>query len=287
MTLGEVLTNARRRRVAIGHFNVSDLVALKAVTEAARELKLPVLVGTSEGERTFLGVREIAAVVTSLRERLDHPIFLNADHTHSLEGAVEAAAAGYDMVGFDASTMPLETNIKLTRQAVDAVKSVNPQIVVEGELGNIGSGSEIHDSVPESSRILTKSEDAKHFVDATRIDVLAPAVGNMHGLLKTMISGSMKKRLDIGRVGEIADATGVPITLHGGSATDDDDFRKAVQAGVTIIHINTELRLAWRRGLEVALAENPDEVVPYRIYRRSLREMQTVAADRLRLFHGT
>jgi fructose-bisphosphate aldolase class II len=287
MRLGEVLTNARRQRVAIGHFNVSDLVALKAVTEAARELKLPVLVGTSEGERTFLGVREIAVMVTSLRETLDHPIFLNADHTHSLEGAVEAAAAGYDMVGFDASTMPLETNIKLTRQAVEAVKSVNPQIVVEGELGNIGSGSEIHDSVPESSRNLTKSEDAKHFVDSTGIDVLAPAVGNMHGLLKTMITGSVKKRLDIGRVGEIADATGVPLTLHGGSGTDDDDFRQAVQAGVTIIHINTEMRLAWRRGLEVALAENPDEVVPYRIYRRSLREMQTVAVDRLRLFHGT
>jgi fructose-bisphosphate aldolase class II len=153
-------------------------------------------------------------------------------------------------------------------------------------LGNIGSGSEIHDSVPESSRILTKSEDAAHFVDATRVDVLAPAVGNMHGLLKTMISGSVKKRLDIGRIGEIASATGIPLTLHGGSGTDDDDFRKAVQAGVTIIHINTEMRLAWRRGLEVALAEHPDEVVPYKIYGRSIREMQSVAVGRLRLFNG-
>lgn len=157
--------------------------------------------------------------------------------------------------------------MELTRQAVDAVKSIDPRIVVEGELGNIGSGSEIHDTVPESSRLLTKSEDAKRFVDATRIDVLAPAVGNMHGLLKTMIDGSVKKRLDIGRIVEIASATGIPLTLHGGSGTNDDDFRKAVQAGVTIIHINTEICLAWRRGLEVALAESPDEVVPYRILR--------------------
>jgi len=286
ITLSKALGDARRQHLATGHFNVSDLVALKAVTEAARELKVPVIVGTSEGEREFFGVRDVAAMVASLRERLDLPIFLNADHTHSLEGAVEAATAGYDMIGFDASTNPLETNINLTKQAVDAVKSVNLQIIVEGELGNIGSGSEIHDTVPESSRILTTSEDAKRFAEATRVDVLAPAVGNMHGLLKAMISGSVKKRLDIGRISEIATATGLPLTLHGGSGTDDDDFRRAISAGVTIVHINTEMRLAWRRGLEAALAESSDEVVPYKIYSRPLKEMETVAINRLRLFNG-
>jgi fructose-bisphosphate aldolase class II len=286
MTLGEVLNDARHRQVAIGHFNVSDLVALKAVTDAAREVNVPVLIGTSEGERSFFGIRDVAGIVASMRERLDLPIFLNGDHTHSLEGAVEAATAGYDMIGFDASTMPLETNIDLTRQAVEAVKSINPRIVIEGELGNIGSGSEIHDTVPESSRILTRSEDAKRFVEATRIDALAPAVGNMHGLLKTMISGSVKKRLDIGRIGEIASATGLPLTLHGGSGTDDDDFRSAIRAGVTIVHINTEMRLAWRQGLEAALAESPDEIVPYKIYGRPLAGMRMVAINRLRLFSG-
>ena len=286
MTLSDVLKDARNRHIAIGHFNVSDVAALRAVTDAARELKLPIIIGTSEGERSFLGVHEIAAVVASLRKRLDHPIFLNADHTHSLEGAVEAAAAGYDMIGFDASTNPLETNVNLTRQTVDTLKSINPLIVIEGELGNIGSGSEIHDEVPETSRLLTTVEDAKHFVEATRIDVLAPAVGNMHGLLQSMISGSVKKRLDIGRIGAISSATNIPLTLHGGSGTDDDDFRKAVRAGLTIIHINTEIRLAWRRGLEAALAEHPDEVVPYKIFGRSLDEMKKVACERLRLFNG-
>ena len=286
MTLSEALNDARRRHVAIGHFNVSDLVALKAVTEAAGELKLPVLVGVSEGERSFFGVREIAAVVASLRERLDQPIFLDADHTHSLEGAVEAAAAGFDMITFDASAMALEANVNLTRQAVDATKSISSRIVIEGELGNIGTGSEIHDKVPESSKLLTKTEDAKHFVEATGIDVLAPAVGNMHGLLKTMINGSEKKRLDIGRIRDIAGVTDVPLTLHGGSGTEDDDFRKAILAGVTIIHINTEIRLAWRRGLEASLAEKPDEVVPYRVYGRPLNEMRKVVSSRLRLFNG-
>jgi Fructose-bisphosphate aldolase class-II len=158
----------------------------------------------------------------------------------------------------------LGKEVELTRQAVEAVNSINPRIIVEGELGFIGSGSEIHESVPESSRLLTKTDDAKRFVEATQIDVLAPAVGNMHGLLKSMISGSVRKRLDIDRIREIAAATAVPLTLHGGSGTDDGDFQKAISAGITIVHINTELRLAGRRGLEAALAENSDEVVPYK-----------------------
>src|ERR1700730_12065449 len=97
ITLNEALGDAQRKRIAIGHFNVSDLVALKAVTGAARALKVPVLIGTSEGERDFIRVGQIVAVVASLRAELDHPIFLNADHTHSLEHAVEAAKAGYEM----------------------------------------------------------------------------------------------------------------------------------------------------------------------------------------------
>jgi fructose-bisphosphate aldolase class II len=284
--LGEALGDAQRRRVAIGHFNVSDLVTLKAVTAASRAFNVPVLIGTSEGERDFIGVHEIVAVVAALREETGQPIFLNADHTHSLERALEAAKAGYDMIGFDVSTHPLEKNIELTRQAVEAVKSINPRIIVEGELGFIGSGSEIHESVPESSRLLTKTDDAKRFVETTRIDVLAPAVGNMHGLLKSMISGSMRKHLDIGRIGEIAAVVTIPLTLHGGSGTDDGDFKKAVSAGITIVHISTELRLAWRRGIEAALAGNSDEVVPYKIYGNSVSAMTAVAEERLRLFNA-
>ena len=139
--------------------------------------------------------------------------------------------------------------------------------------------------MPESSRLLTKTDDAQCFVEATKIDVLAPAVGNMHGLLKSMITGEVRKRLDIDRIREVATATAIPLTLHGGSGTDDGDFQRAISAGIAIVHISTELRLAWRRGLEAALGENSDEVAPYKIYGKSLLAMAAVAEERLRLFN--
>ena len=98
----EVMQEAGRNGVAIGHFNIADLVLLKGVFEAARELKVPVIVGASEGEREFAGTRQLAAVVRSLREEFDFPIFLNADHTHSLASALAAVKAGFDSVVFEA-----------------------------------------------------------------------------------------------------------------------------------------------------------------------------------------
>jgi fructose-bisphosphate aldolase class II len=285
-TLREVLSEAEQSRTAIGHFNFSDLVTLRAVSESARQLKVPVLVGVSEGEREFMGIRQVAALVKSVRDEFDCPIFLNADHTHSLDGAVEAANAGFDAIVFDLSTLPFDENMKQTRKAVETLKAINPMILVEGEIGDIGSGSEIHDEAPKKSGILTTPEDAKQFVEATGVDVLAPAVGNMHGLLRSMVRGEAQKRLDIGRIGEIKQAAKVFMTLHGGSGTNDEDLKKAIEAGITIIHVNTELRLAWRRGLEDALAKQPNEVAPHKILPRALEAVRTVVRGRLQLFSG-
>src|SRR5271169_2263045 len=188
-SLRELLQEAQKNGVALGHFNISDLVLLKAVFAGAQELKLPVLVGLSEGEREFVGVNQIAALVRSLREEFDYPIFLNADHTHSLAKAVEAAKAGFDSIVFDLSALPFEENIRQTKQGVETLKAINPNILVEGEMGDIGTGSEIHDKAPDLEKGLSTHEEAKHFVQSTGVDILAPAVGNMHGMLKSMMSG--------------------------------------------------------------------------------------------------
>jgi fructose-bisphosphate aldolase class II len=224
--------------------------------------------------------------VRSLREEFDFPIFLNADHTHSLASATEAAKAGFDSIVFDLSALPFEENIRQTKNAVAVLKGINPAILIEGEIGDIGTGSEIHNVAPDLTKGLTSPEEAKQYVDATGIDILAPAVGNMHGMLASMVEGTTKKHLDIARIAQIKDATGALITLHGASGTDDKDLRRAIAAGINVVHINTELRVAWRRGLEEGLVKLPNEVVPYKILPFALEAIKQTASSRLRLFNN-
>jgi len=156
---------------------------------------------------------------------------------------------------------------------------------VEGEIGWIGASSQILEKIPEGVGVLTTPQEAKQFVDATKIDVLAPAVGNMHGLLQSMVRGETEKRLDIKRIAEIKAAAGIFMTLHGGSGTHDKDFQEAIKAGMTIVHVNTELRLAWRRGFENALQANPSEIAPYKLLSAVVGAMSEVVEKRLRLFN--
>lgn len=284
--LRSVLKQAQQMRAAVGHFNVADLVLLKAVFVSAQELKVPVLVGVSAGEREFMRVPQIAVLVRSLREEFDFPIFLNADHTHSLVKAVEAAKAGFDAVVLDLSALAFEQNVRQTKEAVEALKAVNPSILVEGEIGDIGTGSEIHTEAPDLSKSLTTPEEARQFVESTGVDILAPAVGNKHGMLKSMVQGEARKDLDIERIAEIKKATRTLLTLHGGSGTDDNDLRNAIAAGINIVHINTELRVAWRRGLENGLAKQPDEVAPYKILPTAVDSVKQVVLSRLKLFNS-
>jgi fructose-bisphosphate aldolase class II len=140
-TLKNVLQVAERDKVAVGHFNFSELAGFSAIAAAAREFSLPVMVGVSEGERAFVGLYHAAALVRSVRAEYRQAIFLNADHTHSIAKAEEAAKAGFDEIIFDGSSLPFDENIVQTKKAVEAIKSTNPAILVEGEIGWIGASS--------------------------------------------------------------------------------------------------------------------------------------------------
>jgi len=283
-TLLEVLQQADARRTAVGHFNVSDLVTLYGVVEAARQLGLPVVVGVSEAERRFIGVQQLVAIVKTLRDRGGPPIFLNADHTHSLPLALEAAKAGFDWVVCDFSSLPFDDNLRQTKQAVLALKELRPDILVEGEIGDIGSGSRIHDSAPH--RALSTPEEAIQFVQETAVDTLAPAVGNMHGVLKSMLSGDARKHLNIERIRAIKERTRIFMTLHGGSDTADADLRGSITAGMTVVHINTEVRLAWRHGIEESFAKQKDDIAPYTLLAPAVEAVKQVVGARLALFSG-
>lgn len=284
-SLKDFIKEAENKKVAIGHFNISDLVALKAIFEAAKELDVPVIIGTSEGEANFLDRKEAAAMVKALRDEHNFPIFLNSDHTHSLVEAQKAVEAGYDAVLFDAGKLPIEENIKQTKEAVQALKSMKPNILVEGELGYIGSSSKILSGIPEDISLkpedLTSPEQAAEFVRQTGVDLLAPAVGNIHG----MIGIGKDPKLDISRIRAIKEAAGVPLVLHGASGNSDIDLSEAINAGISIVHINTEIRLAWRQGIEKGLKMNPEEIVPYKVLPEAVDAIKSVVKERLKLFN--
>ncbi len=289
--LKELILEAENKKVAIGHFNIAGLEQLKAIFEAGQELsqleniKIPIIIGTSEGEGNFVGFKQAAVLVKSLKEEFDYPIFINADHIHSLEKAKETALAGYDAIIFDASESSFDENLKKTKEAVYFIKSINPEILVEGEIGFIGSSSKILKEIPKGAAIkpedFTKPEEAKRFVEETKVDLLSPAVGSIHGMFKNI----PEPNLDIKRIKEIRKVCGAPLVLHGGSGVRNEDFLAAIDAGISIIHINTEIRLAWRQALEKSLKDNTEEIAPYKIMAEVITEMKKVVMKNLRIFN--
>ncbi|MCE9585234.1 class II fructose-bisphosphate aldolase family protein [Candidatus Nomurabacteria bacterium] len=284
-TLRECIKEAEEKHVAIGHFNISNLEALHGIYNAAKKLNLPVIIGVSEGEEKFAGLEEVATLVKTLREKDSYPIFLNADHHASFESVKACIDEGFDMVIIDNAKLSFEENAKVTKQCVDYAREISKNtgrdILVEAELGFIGSGSVIRDEIPEGAGVLTKPEDAKKFVEMTGIDLFAPSVGSIHGLIKTG-----KPHIDALLVAEIKKATGIPLVLHGGSGLRNEDFTNAIKAGVSIVHINSEIRLAYREALEQALKDNPSEITPAKILQPAVDAIEKVVEARLKLFNG-
>ncbi len=286
-TYKEYILDADKHGIAIGHFNISNLEALHAVYAAAKKVGVPIIIGLAEGEAAFVGRHEAVALVRALRARDNYPIFLNADHHYSFETVKESLDAGFDSVVVDLVKLPLEENIKITKQCVEyareLAKKENREILVEAELGFIGVGSSILEKLPDgvSEATMTTPEDAKHFVEATGIDLLAPSVGNVHGMVK-----SGNPRLHAERVKAIRQATGVPLVLHGGSGSMDEDFLACIKEGIDIVHINTEIRVAFTEALRKSLAEKPEEITPYKYLPSAVEAVEKVVEARLKLFSG-
>jgi fructose-bisphosphate aldolase class II len=267
---------------ALGHFNFSEDEALRAIVKSAAEFKTPIFVGTSEGERKHIGLKQAVNLVKAFREEFGIPIFLNADHHKSFDAVKEAVDAGYDAILADFSALPFEENIKLTKQSVEYAKSKNPDIIVEGELGYVRGESKIQKEIIEiKAEDLTKPEEAGQFVKETGVDMLAPAVGNIHGIVV-----SSPETIDIQRIGDIKKAVGenVYLVLHGGSGLSESDFKNAIEAGISMVHINTEIRVAFTKTLRKTLEEMPEETTPYKILTPSVEAMKKVIEEKLKIF---
>lgn len=281
-TLREVIETAEKEKTAIGHFNISTIEVLWSIFDAARELNVPIIIGASEGERKFIGVKQSVALVRSLREEFDYPIFLNADHTYSFDGIKKAIDAGYDAVIFDGTKLSFEENINITKRSVEYAQSVNPDVLVEGELGYIGESSKLLDEIPKGVDIanMTTPDDARRFVEETGVHLLAPSVGNIHGMLRH----AQNPNLDSSRITQLRESAGVPLVLHGGSGITNENFTQAIDAGISIIHINTEIRKVWRDTLELSLQDDRDAIAPYKILKNARESVRKSVLGRLELF---
>jgi fructose-bisphosphate aldolase class II len=283
-TLREVIAEAREKKVAVGHFNFSNLEGLYAIARAARTLNVPVIVGLSEGEEEAVGTHQAVALVKSIRDNWGIDIFLNADHHYSFTTVKNAIDAGFDSAIFDGAKLSFEENVEQSKQCVDYARKVSQEtgrdIVLEVELGYIGEGSQLRDEIPAGVAVLTDPVQAKEFIMQTEADMLAPAVGNFHGMLRH----ADKPRLDINCIKTIAGSVNVPLVLHGGSG-EEADFGAAIDAGIAVIHVNTELRRAYTDALKAYVAAHPDDIAPYKYGTNAGLAMEHAVTEKLKIFN--
>lgn len=277
VTTKELYHKAREGRYAIGAFNVSTIEAIKAVVEAAQELNSPVIVETSGSEMNYLGAENVVDIVTNIAEELSIPVAIHLDHGKDLDQVKEAMEAGYTSVHIDASSMPYQENVDVTKEVVEFAHSKG--ITVEGELGRIPGTSETHEGeeVSISVDILTDPGLAREYIKETGVDILASSIGNIHGVYET------EPQLDFDRLKQIADSE-IPLSLHGGSGIPSHQIKMAISLGVTKINVNTELRMAFTASLRQELAENPDEIVPYKYLPEETEAVKEVVKEKIKLF---
>ncbi|MCX6720265.1 MAG: class II fructose-bisphosphate aldolase family protein [Candidatus Staskawiczbacteria bacterium] len=275
------LEKAQKEGFAIGQFNFSDFTQVKGIVGKAVELKSPIILGTSEGESNFFGLEEAVALRDVLRKKFNLPIFLNLDHGKSFEYLKQAIDAGYDMVHFDGSKLPLEENIEITKQVVKYAHKKG--VTVEGEVGRLGTDSSTIylEKFEIKEEYLTKPDEALRFVKETKVDLLAVSIGNFHGIEASGIDPNL--RLDVLRAVK-AKTGNIFLVLHGGSGTPEDDIKEAIKIGIEKININTELRLAFSGNLRRALNNNPEEITPYKFLPDAQKSVEGVVNRKIGLF---
>jgi len=293
--LKEIIQNARENKKALGHFNISNMEMLKGVLEATREcsqqlkIQIPVFIGLSESERKYIGDSAFVAYIKNWREQNNEPIFINADHCKSQVSAENATRAGFDSVVIDNSELSLADNLEATKKTVESIRKINANILAEGEIGFIGGSSRLLDEIPDAvaraAEQPTTVEETLKFVQETGVDLFAPAVGNIHGVLKK----TPNPKLEIERIKQLADALETPLVLHGGSGVAEQDIQVAIQAGIAVVHFSSDLRIAYRDGLQNLCGNyflrHPDEIAPYRYLQPVIATLQQVVANKLRLLN--
>lgn len=277
------MARARAERFAVGAFNLDNQDILKAVVRAALAKNAPVLVEASQGEVEALGLDNIRDMVDNYREEFGVEIYINLDHSPSVEAAIAGIEAGFEFIHIDVSQANHDATeeeiIAATKQVVEYAKFTGA--LVESEPHYFAGGSarfkEAFD-YEEVKKTFSTPESAKRFVEATGIDTFAAAIGNLHG------SYPVPKVLDLDLLKQLRETLDCNISLHGGSGTPLHYFEKAAQIGVSKVNINSDMRIAFRETLEKVLDENPDEIAVLKLMDEVIAAVQAVVESKIDVF---
>jgi len=282
----EAMGRARAERWAFGAFNLDNQETLKAIVQAAANKKAPVLVEVSQGEVESIGLENVRDLVDNYKQEYGVEMYINLDHSPSVESAIAGIEAGYEFIHIDVSqanhNATEEDIILATRAVVDHARLTGA--LVESEPHYFGGSSNLHSEkidYAEIKKTFSTPEGARHFVQETGIDTFAAAIGNLHGKYP------VPKKLDLELLGQIREALDCNISLHGGSGTPGHYFKSAVQIGVTKININSDMRVAFRNTLEDALRENPHEFAVVKLMDRVVSAVQAVVESKIDNFNSS
>ena len=273
----------RRQHFAVGAFNIDNQETLIAVARAAQKLKSPVLVEVSAGEVKALGLENIRDMVDNYKEEFGVEMYINLDHSPSVDDCKRGIDAGFEFIHIDISQenhdAPLQDIIAKTKEVVDYAKFTGA--LVESEPHYFGGSSNLHTEKIDYDAIkktFSTPEATKYFVDMTGIDTFAAAVGNLHGKYP------VPKQLDLELLQEIRNSIDCGISLHGGSGTPLHYFEDAAKIGVSKININSDMRVVFRKTLEEVLAENPDEYAIVKLMPEVYQAVQAVVEQKIEAF---
>lgn len=278
-----LMQRSRDEHFAVGAFNVDNQETLIAICRAARKLKSPVLVEVSQGEVDFIGLSNMRCLVDNYKYELGIEVFINLDHSPSVEAAKKGIDAGFEFIHIDVSQANHDATdeeiISATREVVEYAKKTGA--LVESEPHYFGGSSNVHNEMinyDEIKKTFSTPDGAKSFVEATGIDTFAAAIGNLHGKYPS------PKELDLELLKTIRKAINCNISLHGGSGTPLNYFEEAAKIGVSKVNINSDLRYTYRTTLEKILSENPKEFAVTKLINPVIEELGKIVEEKIHAF---
>ena len=279
VTTKEMLKKAQKGRYAVGAFNANNMEIIQAIIETAEEEKAPAILQASQGAIEYAGLDNIVAMVKVMAEKVTVPIALHLDHGTDYYQNIKCLRAGFTSLMFDGSKLPFEENVKITKKVVEMAHACDIPVEAElGQIGKMGDSDEPGVALEKVKETMADPYEAAKFVELTKIDFLAAAVGTIHGC-RTPFA-----KLDIPRIEKIRELTDVPLVLHGASGVNDEEVRKGISAGICKINIDTRIRMIFTEKIRELIKINPQEIDPRKLLGPAREAAKEVIRERMRVF---